>query len=974
MSDVASLSVALHLNSAAFKSQITDAYQSAGKASKAFSDKATSQANALADAISRTGAAAQRMQGGLSNAEQGYNGIIRGAGQLNFVLHEVAAGSNVASSTIINALIPALHSLKNQMNGSSGGWKEQQQAARAAAAEMQEAATQQIALAQTEKASALAKAAIAEKTIAAAQAQREQAIAMDAYFAKQTQVNKLYGVSVSYQDEHLKNERAIIEANRAEAAALEKLKAAQAAALAADVAETEGKAALATATEAATVANTELSVAQRVAATSSAALNTALGLLGGPVGLGLSVIAAAGTAIYHEFKSAEEQTKTLNSAMLELGTSSSVSADHINRLSAEMGGTEESAKAVATAVKAGFSGDMLDQVAQLANAYQQAGGDAQTLVSNLKGLQGDPLAAMQKLTAAGVTLSESTIDQVLALRQKGEASRANDIIVQAAIDNEKSRLKELGVDVDQNTESVKTLGDTWGTAGEQAVIALGGAIDKSQEVSNRLSGMAKQLAADLNGATAAAQKDRLDNTAKVERYIQAGTSALQKRKAAMDALAHSNYAKDPEKYAAAVRGINAEYERATKKNRTSSTGENEGQRLLEQAQQRQAVLREQAATTDNLTESEKQLAAFDERISNLKGQHLSKSQQSVISMQDEIRAQLQVNAQLEREAQQRKLSAKYAKEVASWGAEAAAMQREGQNSVDALGMSQLEQETASARIAVINRFDQRRRKLEEDFTDKTSDEYKKRLGELEDAQNTELGIIESNRDKKLAAEGDYTAGFLRGTKDWVNTARDANSQMATYASSTFDNMASSLANFATTGKLSFRSFASSVISDLSKIAMKIAMSSVLQGVFGSLFTSASGSAGSTGTAAAAAAANVKLAKGGVSSGLSAYSNSIVSSPTMFAFAKGVGLMGEAGPEAVMPLTRSADGSLGVRASSSGSTVISVSAPVTITNGESGGVNVRNTANTSRQLKTIVETAITERLRREMAPGGVLYAR
>ncbi|EBV7178825.1 phage tail tape measure protein, partial [Salmonella enterica subsp. enterica serovar Thompson] len=46
--------------------------------------------------------------------------------------------------------------------------------------------------------------------------------------------------------------------------------------------------------------------------------------------------------------------------------------------------------------------------------------------------------------------------------------------------------------------------------------------------------------------------------------------------------------------------------------------------------------------------------------------------------------------------------------------------------------------------------------------------------------------------------------------------------------------------------------------------------------------------------------------------LSAYSNSIVSSPTYFAFAKGAGLMGEAGPEAIMPLTRSADGSLGVR--------------------------------------------------------------
>lgn len=72
------------------------------------------------------------------------------------------------------------------------------------------------------------------------------------------------------------------------------------------------------------------------------------------------------------------------------------------------------------------------------------------------------------------------------------------------------------------------------------------------------------------------------------------------------------------------------------------------------------------------------------------------------------------------------------------------------------------------------------------------------------------------------------------------------------------------------------------------------------------------------------------AKGGVfSSGLSSFSgnftNQIVSRPTMFAFAKGVGLMGEAGPEAIMPLTRGADGRLGVQnfgsgASRSGSSV------------------------------------------------------
>lgn len=45
--------------------------------------------------------------------------------------------------------------------------------------------------------------------------------------------------------------------------------------------------------------------------------------------------------------------------------------------------------------------------------------------------------------------------------------------------------------------------------------------------------------------------------------------------------------------------------------------------------------------------------------------------------------------------------------------------------------------------------------------------------------------------------------------------------------------------------------------------------------------------------------------------LSAYSGQIVSKPTMFAFASGAGVMGEAGPEAIMPLKRGKDGKLGV---------------------------------------------------------------
>lgn len=90
---------------------------------------------------------------------------------------------------------------------------------------------------------------------------------------------------------------------------------------------------------------------------------------------------------------------------------------------------------------------------------------------------------------------------------------------------------------------------------------------------------------------------------------------------------------------------------------------------------------------------------------------------------------------------------------------------------------------------------------------------------------------------------------------------------------------------------------------------------------------------------------VAFAKGGT------FTNQIVSSPTYFRFAKGsgfgTGLMGEAGPEAIMPLTRGADGSLGVRADGMGGGV-EVNIPVTVYSDEP--VEVHDTEDDSGQRK------------------------
>ena len=85
----------------------------------------------------------------------------------------------------------------------------------------------------------------------------------------------------------------------------------------------------------------------------------------------------------------------------------------------------------------------------------------------------------------------------------------------------------------------------------------------------------------------------------------------------------------------------------------------------------------------------------------------------------------------------------------------------------------------------------------------------------------------------------------------------------------------------------------------------------LSGILGNLFGGGSGAA----TFNMGGSAGAIYAKGGIPGGpgIAAYSNQIVNRPTVFPMARGAGLMGEAGPEAVMPLRRGRDGRLGVSA-------------------------------------------------------------
>ena len=110
----------------------------------------------------------------------------------------------------------------------------------------------------------------------------------------------------------------------------------------------------------------------------------------------------------------------------------------------------------------------------------------------------------------------------------------------------------------------------------------------------------------------------------------------------------------------------------------------------------------------------------------------------------------------------------------------------------------------------------------------------------------------------------------------------------------------------------------------------------------------------------------KFAKGAAFQG-----GSVVSTPTYFPMSGGkTGLMGEAGAEAVMPLSRAPDGSLGVRMDGGGGKSVVVNTPISISIESTGG----DDKSTAQQTANAVRAAVLTIIQKEKMPGGSLYSR
>ncbi|NMY08517.1 phage tail tape measure protein [Pseudomonas veronii] len=378
-------------------------------------------------------------------------------------------------------------------------------------------------------------------------------------------------------------------------------------------------------------------------------------------------------------------------------------------------------------------------------------------------------------------------------------------------------------------------------------------------------------------------------------------------------------------------------------------------------------------------------------------QKIADARAGMVKAQKDADSQLEVLATNEagRLAKQERAISTY---IQALGQQQRALELAGQRAVLGVGQGDRQNALSGELNSQQDRFAQQSLELANQKSDPSrnmsEEEFKRKSQALADANKAATDQIRQNYADVEAAQGDWTKGATAAWDNYLDSARNIAGQTKSLFGNAFSSMEDSIVNFAITGKLSFADFTKSILADMARIATRQAASGLLGSIVGLGVSAASsyfggGAATSAGSTAAgyspevlASWSGVTQAKGGAWSGGvqmfadgGAFTNSIVSKPTAFGMANGkTGVMGEAGEEAIMPLTRTSSGKLGVMAmggGGAGATQINVEVNIDGDGNASSSSDDPGYDLFGKELATFVEQKYQELRTKDMRQGGVI---
>ncbi|EFH6726120.1 phage tail tape measure protein [Escherichia coli] len=671
-------------------------------------------------------------------------------------------------------------------------------------------------------------------------------------------------------------------------------------------------------------------------------------------------ITAAVIGLGKAWMEGQEEGEAFNRQLELTGHYAGVTAGQLWALSKNLSGNgitqHAMAGSLAQVVGSGaFHGNDIGMVAKAAAQMERSVGQSVSdTISQFKRLKDDPVSAAKALDDELHFLTATQLEQIRVLGEQGRTSDAARIAMSALAEETGKRTSDIDNNLNALGSTLQTLSDWWKQFWDAAMNigredSLDAQIASLQEKIQRAKKFPwtkasttveydqQQLDAlqerkrqqDLQDAKEQAernyqeqQKRRNAENAALNRMNETEAARHQREIARINAMQYADQAVRD----AAIQRENERYEKAIKK-KTPVTRNDEATRLLLQYSQQQAQVEGQIAaarqsaglTTEKMTEAHKQLLALQQRISDLAGKKLTADEKSVLAHKDELIQALTLLDAKQQELQKqtalndlKKKSIQLASQLAE---EERTLRQQHDLDIATTGMGDKQRQRYQAQFSLQQKYQQQLEQLERDSKQKGTygtDEYRNAEQMLTDSLNRQLNENRRYWQEQELMQADWKNGAMRAFQNFTESADNAAGTAEQMFTAAFNSAGNALATFCTTGKLNFKSFTASLLSDLAKIMSQMAMMQAVKGI-GSAF----------GWGSAAAASVTPNADGGVyqSADLSRYSGTVVNRPTFFAFAKGAGVMGEAGPEAILPLRRGADGKLGVVADIGGSGMV-----------------------------------------------------
>lgn len=266
--------------------------------------------------------------------------------------------------------------------------------------------------------------------------------------------------------------------------------------------------------------------------------------------------------------------------------------------------------------------------------------------------------------------------------------------------------------------------------------------------------------------------------------------------------------------------------------------ENAGQKMLDEARQRYAVLMQQKSAIDDqgsgartLGVEAKKLIELEIEIAQLKEKKtLTAAQKQVLAMADLNLAQQKQNAALEQANkldQQRLENAAKLLSFQDQLNDALATEQQGLDSqIAGLGSGKKLQERIREDLKIRQDYQKQLAKLQRDYqrivnpTAEQTSLYENETNALKDALGKRLSMQEDYYKRVDAAQSDWAIGANDAWHDYLDEASDISGQTYDLFSKTFTGIEDAIVQAARTGKLSFKDLADSIIADLARMAAR----------------------------------------------------------------------------------------------------------------------------------------------------------